>query len=370
MAYTMSTRGRDAFDLIELIYDAVENTDRWPAFMEAVCRATGTTHGLLALHVPGHRHLQIGCLYGWTEQDVQLYGQRYAHVDPWLVGGDRFPAGAVESNRVLCTDEEFYSSMAYREFYAPNNCHHGCGAIIARSPDGMSFLTQIRAEHSGAYGEEELSILRRLMPHLQRAVRLHGELSSLRSQLAGVRHVMDLYPQGFLQIDSYCRVIYANETARRDGAMTFESGQLQVGSPRGNHALRDAVHKMTGDVHGRVRRLDVASSYRLLLMPVPKPLDATAGENQAAVSILTIDMKSPSKPDPEMLGELFSLTPAEARFTSWLVSGFSMEEISVKLKITRETARTHLRRVLGKTQTKRQGELISLVLRSIPFARA
>ncbi len=374
MANSLSKPGRDVFELIDLIYDAVEQTDRWPVFMEAVCQATGTTHGILALHVPGRRHLQVGCLCGWTEQLVQLYAQRYAHIDPWLVAGDRFPEGFVANNTVLCPEEEFYRSVAFREFYAPNNCYHGCGAIIKRSEDGMSFLTQVRPQESGPYGERELSILRRLMPHLQRAVRLHGELSSLRSQLAAVRHVMDLYPQGFLQTDADCRVIYANETARSDETLNFESGQFRVRSPHADSALRKAIRTMSSDVHGRLRRLDFArdtgeAPYRLLLMPFPKSHDATAGENQPAVSILMIDLNSASKPDPGMLAELFSLTPAESRFTSCLVSGFSVEEISVQLKITRETARTHLRRVLGKTHTRRQGELISLVLRSIPFPR-
>jgi DNA-binding CsgD family transcriptional regulator len=185
---------------------------------------------------------------------------------------------------------------------------------------------------------------------------------------------MDLYPQGFLQTDADCRVIYANETAMRDETVNVESGQLSVRSPRGNNTLREAIHRMTKDVHGRMRRLDVrrpsdGAPYRLLLMPVPRSRDATAGENQPAVSILVIDVSSSSKPDPAMLGELFSLTPAEARFTSCLVSGSSVEEISVEFGVTRETVRTHLRRVLGKTNTRRQGELISVVLRSIPFPR-
>src|SRR5580698_6687730 len=86
------------------------------------------------------------------------------------------------------------------------------------------------------------------------------------------------------------------------------------------------------------------------------------------VAILVTDADAATKPDPKVLSELFSLTPAEARFTSRLAHGESLEEISDGLGITRETARTHLRRVLSKTQTHRQGELIALVLRSIPFA--
>ena len=357
-----------------MIYDAVENTGRWPAFMEALCDTMSCRAGVLALHVPKQKHLAIGCLHMWTPEEVQLYGERYAHIDPWRMGGDNFSDGSVGSSQELCSDEEMEQSIAYREFYEPHNTHHGCGAIINRTEDGMSFLTLHRPKGTPHVSEPELATLRRLMPHLQRAVRLHGELSSLRSQLDGVRHVMDLYPQGFLQVDAHCRVIYANEAARTDANMTFESGQLRVGSMRGDTALQAAVHKMSTDVQGRVRRLDVARpagqpSCRVLLVPVPKSPDVTTARNQPAVSILTIDMNSASKPDPGMLSELFSLTPAEGRFTSRLVSGQSVEEISTHIGITRETARTHLRRVLSKTNTRRQGELISLVLRSIPFPR-
>ena len=56
--------------------------------------------------------------------------------------------------------------------------------------------------------------------------------------------------------------------------------------------------------------------------------------------------------------------------TSVSSSGFDIREIATKLKITRETARTHLRRILSKTDTHRQGELISLVLRSVPVRQA
>jgi DNA-binding CsgD family transcriptional regulator len=43
-----------------------------------------------------------------------------------------------------------------------------------------------------------------------------------------------------------------------------------------------------------------------------------------------------------------------------------VEEVAAKLNISIETVRTHVRRVLSKTATNRQGELIALVLRTVP----
>jgi len=53
--------------------------------------------------------------------------------------------------------------------------------------------------------------------------------------------------------------------------------------------------------------------------------------------------------------------------TGKLGGGKSAQEIAEEMGVCLETVRTHIRRVLSKTATARQGELISLVLRAAPF---
>ena len=59
------------------------------------------------------------------------------------------------------------------------------------------------------------------------------------------------------------------------------------------------------------------------------------------------------------------LTPAEARVVDQLLQGREMQEVANGLGITLETARFHTKRVLSKTGTRRQTELMRLVL-SLP----
>jgi DNA-binding CsgD family transcriptional regulator len=92
------------------------------------------------------------------------------------------------------------------------------------------------------------------------------------------------------------------------------------------------------------------------------------GLAHAAVSVLIVDSEARPKLDPAILRELFSLTPAEARVTAKLGGGWSAEEIAEELGVSLETIRTHIRRILSKTATARQGQLISLVLRTAPFS--
>ena len=46
-----------------------------------------------------------------------------------------------------------------------------------------------------------------------------------------------------------------------------------------------------------------------------------------------------------------------------LTEGRSLEEIANERGVTMATARTHLKRIFAKTTTKRQGELVAMLLR-------
>jgi DNA-binding CsgD family transcriptional regulator len=361
--------------MIGLIYDAVEDPSLWPVFLKAIVGATDSSCGSLTLIPPTQHRASVGCLYGWSDEEIRLYRELYRATDPFRAGINRLAEGIVGTNLDFCSDVELKQSVAYREFYAPRDTHYGLGCAILRTPEGLSLLTVTRSKAAGSYTPGELALMRPLIPHLQRAARLHGELSLLRSQIAAFDNLLDLYPQALLLTDSECGVIYATRSARQlakcNNVLTIESGRLMVRSGRGSETLREAVRQTSSDQ--RLRRLDVRGegphSLRVVLMPVAGSHVGPMGIAQASVAILAMDLASGPRPDPAMLAELFALTPAEARFTSCLVSGLSVEEISTELGIGRETTRTHLRRVLGKTHTRRQGELISLVLRSIPFPR-
>jgi len=102
------------------------------------------------------------------------------------------------------------------------------------------------------------------------------------------------------------------------------------------------------------------------------PLHAAVGElrwhadgrstDESSVVILLSDPERPTVELGPVLSQLYGLTPAEAELAALLVQGRALEEAANELGITRNTARTHMKRIFSKTNTHRQGELISLVL--------
>lgn len=69
-----------------------------------------------------------------------------------------------------------------------------------------------------------------------------------------------------------------------------------------------------------------------------------------------------STPSAQLLQTRFGLTRAEARVVRRLAEGRSIRRIAEELKVSVETARTHAKRAMQKTDTHRQAELVSLVL--------
>lgn len=367
-----------AAEIIGLIYEAVADPSLWQKVLDTFVRATNGIGGSLFVGDSRFDEYAFARRFGMSEEEAALYLERYASSDVWALRVSEVPEGYVGLGNEWWPEEEMIKSPAYREFYGPRNWHYGMVGIFLRTPSSISGISTLREKEKGPFREPEQALCRTLVPHLRRGALLHAELTSLRSQRAAFLGHLDRYPHAFLLVDLDRRVLVANTPGTEilslgDGLRT-ERGQLRALSSKEDLELRDVVRQIAGDRQSRVSRLYVtraspASPYRLLLLPVPSLGAAPLGGSQPAVAIVIIDADSAFTPDASALAELYSLTPAEARVTSLLVQGRSMEDVASQLGVSLETIRTHVRRVFSKTGTNRQGELIALVLRSVPFER-
>jgi DNA-binding CsgD family transcriptional regulator len=62
----------------------------------------------------------------------------------------------------------------------------------------------------------------------------------------------------------------------------------------------------------------------------------------------------------------FGLTPAEARLALHLIAGETPQSAALKLNVSYETARSHLKNIFNKTGTHRQAELVVVILTALP----
>ncbi len=130
-------------------------------------------------------------------------------------------------------------------------------------------------------------------------------------------------------------------------------------------ALSGDLHAHAKPEHFAMRLLDaegraalvIAQGLRGQAMPVGMPradiaLFLSAADQRTTVNALHFQ-------------RLYDLTPAETRLAECLALGQSLAEIGERFHVSRETLKTQLRSLFGKTRTSRQGELVARLLSSI-----
>jgi DNA-binding NarL/FixJ family response regulator len=212
----------------------------------------------------------------------------------------------------------------------------------------------------------------------QRVARHRHELALLEAASRERQALMTLIgqlPIGVLVVSTRGSVLLSNRVANGmletgDALYLTAAGKLRARCDVAAAALRRLLHSPSGD-NGH------SSTGFQGALPIPRvdggaPLHAAVGEltwhgdgkcvDEPSVVILVSDPERRSVELGPVLSQLYSLTPAEADLAALLVQGRALEDAANELSITRNTARTHMKRIFSKTSTHRQGELISLVL--------
>ncbi len=216
------------------------------------------------------------------------------------------------------------------------------------------------------------------------------EISASRSPTPGDRNssVAQLLTAGFAALDLLnigvivCGVtgemLVANNTARaivraRDGLELDAGGGLSATHDK-NASLGDIIRRVAKTSGtGEAGTLDSAFALRrpsgkralTLFVRAVNGVPETAGAQKGAVLVMILDAAVPVETTEAELRQLYGFTATEAQVANLLMEGRALEGCCEELGIRRSTVRMHLRNIFAKTGVRRQGELVSLLLKSI-----
>jgi DNA-binding CsgD family transcriptional regulator len=190
-----------------------------------------------------------------------------------------------------------------------------------------------------------------------------------------MERVLDRLAQAVVLVDPKGTVVRLNKraaaiVAQGDGLM-IHHGVLRCARLADSVAL----HRLIGDVAQRTGLAQGATVHGLRIQRPGgrRPLTALVtalrdrdglANSEPVIAVFVTDPEHAPVLDLQLLREWYGLTPAEARVAGLLASGLCLGEILKRLGISANTARTHLKSIFGKTETRRQGELIRLLLSS------
>lgn len=239
-----------------------------------------------------------------------------------------------------------------------------CVKLLEQSGAGI-YLPLLTTADAPVLAGTQSSLRQRLTPHLRMAARLASRLDGMAVELARRDLLLEQHSTPLWLLDDDGHVLYCNRAAVQLMALNHfvlreRCGRLQ--SRRGDGRLQAMLRRAGGkDGARRSGWLPLAGSQQQGLLI--SPLRADAPGNGLLEKPLVLLALLERRAQPQLLAELFQLTPAEQRLAELLCEGLPPKECAERLDTSINTVRTQLRALFRKTGTERQAELVRLLTR-------
>jgi DNA-binding CsgD family transcriptional regulator len=190
-----------------------------------------------------------------------------------------------------------------------------------------------------------------------------GQPNHVRPEISPeVLAAIDLLNVGILVLDHEGRITFANRAAKK----------FLQGSGRRHRFERDAsfdrIGAATANREDAEGCLTLSTSNRNSLIALSLPFHTDRGTGASSSTLFVYDPTVEPELDLRPITRLYGLTRAEARLLEALVRGERVGTYAKNAGITLNTAKGYLKQLFSKTHTRRQSDLLRLVL-SNPLLR-
>ncbi|HEX6978904.1 MAG TPA: LuxR C-terminal-related transcriptional regulator [Alphaproteobacteria bacterium] len=373
--------GEVLLSVVYSLYRAVPEDGRWPILLHEIEALIGADACALSVHDFGTGRGAIAVHSGCFEAaDLAAYRETFAPINPWLSRESYYRASdAVWTGEDIVPHRRLVASAFHAGWLRPLGLAHRCSVTLFREHDRAVYIEAFRGARRQPFMREELFPLQRLIAHLKQSLELRWMVTRVDPR--------SLHPMGdmVLRMGSAPAILAAQQdllAARRsEGA---ENAPVDAGDAERARDGRDVLPAREEEAApeaaagGDSRDCDEADPAPI--MPVALIAGrADEGEGPATETThrrrrwlpLVLHNEEAQGPDDDgledinvkKLRQLYGLTRTEARLAVMIASGVTLAAAAAKLDITPSTARTHLQRIFGKTDTHYQVELVALLLR-------
>jgi DNA-binding NarL/FixJ family response regulator len=193
-----------------------------------------------------------------------------------------------------------------------------------------------------------------------------------RAQREGLQDALDRFPLGVVLLSEEGRPFLTNRSADEILAsgegLLLRDGQLRGSSAKLTAAVRDLIAKAS-PASARIPQVQALSiprrASRRPLSLIAAPLrrrDPGGGRRRGSTVLFISDPERETAGSDAILTRLYGLSRAEARLAWGLMQGKTLKECADRLGVSLHTVRSQLRRILEKTSTSRQAELVRMLV--------
>ncbi|WP_321782781.1 helix-turn-helix transcriptional regulator [Paraburkholderia sp. J94] len=366
--------------LIDAIYDAGLDARRWPVLFARIARRIGATHVNLSV-LAAHEALPLDDWSGIERGFARRYAQHYGALDPLVPQARRWPTGTLVTDTMIRPQAAHARSEFVQDWVRPQRIHTVAFANVMRE-DGVAAILGALRQTPRYYDDDELDLLRALLPHLRNAIRVQRRmaLSAQADPLAALDafDALDSLAQCVLIADRDAHVVFANRAASALLAQPYglreERQGLCAPTLDATQRLRAMIARASAGETGTraggamlINRTAREAPLQVLIAPlgthraIEGATTATTVSRRGTAMLVITDPLAARRGVEQRLIALFGLTPAEARVAGEVGKGQEPRDIAATLQIMPSTVRTHLHHVFAKTATRRQADLMRLL---------
>jgi DNA-binding CsgD family transcriptional regulator len=358
-------------NLIGRIYAASLDKDLWPSFLTQLASAFGSDQGLLlnvdSLPTPGG----IVSTIGMDMDVVHRWEPSKEHVDPWFQAAQHITRDTSYHGGDLCSKFTLQKSAFYADSLIPLNIAYTLGGVSVESPARSWVFSVFSSKRHGCFSDEQKALYALLIPHIGRAMKISRQLQQSAATQMALGSALDRSPFGVVILDIMRRVLWMNRKADKilidcDG-ITIRYGILRLWDYGAQQVLTETItHALLPDSQNgfdncgacTAPRASRLQPYHILAYPLTGSTNASIPVEGAACMILIHDPLEPKIISAAILQRLYNFSPAEARLCVALFDNGSLAEVLDRLAISRNTAKTHLKRIFVKAGVSSQVELL------------
>jgi DNA-binding CsgD family transcriptional regulator/PAS domain-containing protein len=374
----MNVSHKQTSRLIGAIYECAIDPARWESTLGEMVQAFNCHNALLSLTDIRFDRLLLTRSFGMNEQWWQAFQDKYV------------PEVAAELSSIIATwplDKPFVMSRdlsperrqrsSYIEGgFAPEGIVDVLQCFLIGSPRRFAGLALGRSERQGLFSDGEVELAEILLPHVRRAVMISDLLDARAIERTHFATALDALRCAVLLVDAHGRIIHANRSAdkmlRQATTIRNQGGYLKAVLPGAGREFKRAIGLAAGEDIGIGKTgvaIRLSEDHALPLLAHVLPLTTSelrARFQAAAVAAVFVRNRDSAADSAELVATTYGLTPTESRVLSCLLAGRSVPEAAAELRVTRTTARTHLKAIFRKTDTRRQQELVLLASQLSP----
>jgi DNA-binding CsgD family transcriptional regulator len=359
---------------LEACHDAILAPTRWPSALQSLGESLGAASCMLYEHDRENSSAPAPMSEGHVAfADRLTRNQAHApdpHVGPYLQKCDSFRRAGRASvlEHDLSTEEERCTIPFYQETARPEKREWMAGSFF--SVEGRNWCLPV-FRGSDPFTREHAKRLARIGPYLAKIVSLAQKFAAfdLTSKLSALERVRS----AAIVIDARGRARQVNAAAQDLLGDDFNLVQDRPAArdPASNRRLQELVSFALCAERGSAQAfapivVDRDQAPWLLVEAMPVTAFGSDLFSAGRVILLLTDLRSPLRPEATRFCAAFGLTVAEAKLAAKLASGSGIDAAASSLGVSRETARSQLKAVFAKTNTRRQAELAGLLARFRP----